>query len=592
MTNPNLLPVTDQSLADVAANGMWAGGLTYSPAVLNAAQALVATLQGNGSGLLTADLQQAVSSVQQASTVGFPRITAQDGVRLSALSIKQKTAEPRPLVVVPAGWSPFGWLPFIGTYLGLALRGYHVLAYTPRGIGTPGLASTSEGYVDVAGPNDWADGSAVIDYGQDLFAPSAVGFLGESYGSGISQLVAAHDPASRVSTVVALSTWGNLATALYDNGTRHLAAVQALIDFTGGDEKDKFDAETRQILADFRAGRNLDDVVAWGTERAPESYADITNARGIPTFFSNTWHETLFPANQVIETFTRLTVPKRLNIWIGDHGAPEAAGLIGVPTTTPFPGILTPMQEAYAWLDHHLLGTDNDLSQAEVSNQVMFTYQTKPGAGGAQRITVPANRENHQSWDDVTTGTERWYLADGTPDGVLSPAKDAGWARGFTAGELTQATAAGETLLTAGQQEWSGNPRPYKASQFERDRLLVWQTDALDGRRLRGTATVQLTVRSTANAATLVAYLFDIAPDGSARIITHEPYTQSDLTPGQDVTARWRLQAACYDIPAGHRLALVVNSRDALYAFTGTPGSTTTISSPATDPSYLDIPLG
>lgn len=591
MTQPSLPPVTDQTLADVAARGMWADGLTYSPAALSVSQALVATLQGAASGLLTADLQQAVNNVLQLATAGFPSITAQDGVRLSALSIKQRTTEPRPLVVMPAGWSPFGWLPFVGAYLGLALRGYHVLAYTPRGIGTPGWVSTSEGYVDVAGPNDWADGSTVLDYGQEFFAPTAIGFLGESYGSGISQLVAAHDPANRVSAVVALSTWGNLATALYDNGTRHLAAVQALIDFTGGAEEDKFAPPTRRILADFKAGRNLDDVVAWGTERAPEAYLDITNARGIPTFFSSTWHETLFPANQVIETFAKLTGPKRLNMWIGDHGAPEAAGLIGVPTTAPFPGILTPLKEAYAWLDRYLLGVSNDIDQAAVSNQVMFTYRTEPGAAGAQQITVPANRENRRSWDEVSTGPERWYLGNGTPDGVLSHAKDGSWTRDFSAGPLTHATAA-DALLTTGQQEWSGNPWPYKVDQFERDHLLVWQTHSLQGRRLRGMSTIRLTVRSTANAATLVAYLFDVAPDGSSRIITHEPCTLGGLTAGQDVTAAWRLQAACYDIAAGHRLALVVNSRDALYAFTGTPGSTTTISSPAGDPSYLDIALG
>jgi len=591
MSDPSLTPVTDQSLADVAASGIWDGGLTCSAAALNVSRALVATLQGAASGLLTAELQRVVGDVQQTATAGFPRITAADGVRLSALSIKQKTTEPRPLVVVPAGWSPYGWLPFIGSYLGLALRGYHVLAYTPRGIGTPGLLSTSEGYVDVAGPNDWADGTSVLDYGEEFFAPSAIGFLGTSYGSGISQLVAAHDPANRVSAVVALSTWGNLATALYDNGTTHLAAVQALIEFTGGEQEDKFDAPTLRILADFKAGQNLDAVVAWGTERAPESYVDITNARGIPTFLSNTWHETLFPAGQVFTTFARLDGPKRLNMWIGDHGAPEAAGLIGLPATVPFPGILTPMTEAYAWLDHYLLGVDNDIDQVAVSNQVMFSYQTEPGPGGAQRITMPANRENRPALADVTAGTERWYLGNDTPDGVLSHAQAAGWARGFTAGELTQATAA-DALLTTGQQEWSGNPRLYKVSQFERDRLLVWQSEPLDGRQLRGTPAVRLTVRSTANAATLVAYLFDVDPDGSSRIITHEPYTVPDLTAGEDVTIQWNLQAACYDISAGHQLALVVNSRDALYAFTGTPGSTTTISSPAVDPAYLDLPLG
>src|SRR6202042_2748834 len=113
--------------------------------------------------------------------------------------------------------------------------------------------------IDVAGPHDWADGSAVIDYAEQYFNPSAIGFLGESYGSGISQLVAAHDEASRVSAVVALSTWGNLATSLYNNDTRHLAAVQALIAFTGGPAKDKIDLPTQEILPSFLAGRDPDE---------------------------------------------------------------------------------------------------------------------------------------------------------------------------------------------------------------------------------------------------------------------------------------------------------------------------------------------
>ncbi|MFJ7588397.1 hypothetical protein ACIQZO_13630 [Streptomyces sp. NPDC097617] len=123
--------------------------------------------------------------------------------------------------------------------------------------------------------------------------------------------------------VVALSTWGNLATSLYDHDTRHLKAVDVLLGLTGGPVERKSDAATQQILADFAANENMDEVVAWGTERAPESRIGGTNRRGVPTFFSNTWHEGLFPVNQVLETFNRLTVPKRLNMWIGDHAVPE-----------------------------------------------------------------------------------------------------------------------------------------------------------------------------------------------------------------------------------------------------------------------------
>ncbi|MFB7470673.1 alpha/beta fold hydrolase [Kitasatospora sp. NPDC056184] len=601
MTSDTTPSVTEATLTDIATNGIWGPGHSVSQAVVDVSQALLASLQGQEGVELPPELSELVAEVQRIATVALPRITANDGVRLSAFSIKLKDGAPHPVVIVPAGWNPYGWLPFLHAYLKLAQRGYHVLAYSPRGIGIKGWLSTSEGFVDVAGPNDWADGSSVIDYVQEALDPSRIGFLGESYGSGISQLVAANDPAGRVSAVVALSTWGNLATSLYNNGTRHLAAVQALIDFTGGPLEEKFDEETQRLLKNFLNGRDLDEVVEWGTERSPEAHVDRTNAQGIPTFLSNTWHETLFPVNPVLDLFERLTVPKRLNLWIGDHGAPEGPGLAGLVTGLPFPGLAVPTREAYEWLDHFLLGADNDVPNwTPVNSQSMFTYQTVAIPGGTKLITVPARRETYASWDEVTTGSEAWYLtgADGTGDGKLTDKPTVGWSREFEAGALTSSVA-GE-LLKTGQQEWFGNPRSYEPANFERGQLLVWSTEPLTGsgevaRRIRGAATVRLTVRSSTDAATVIAYLYDVAPDGTARIITHEPLTVTGLTPNVNTTAGWTLQAASYDLPTGHRLALVVNSRDPLYSYAGSdlPAlTTTTVSSVSGSEARLELPLG
>jgi predicted acyl esterase len=171
-----------------------------------------------------------------------------------------------------------------------------------------------------------------------------------------------------------------------------------------------------------------------------------------------------------------------------------------------------------------------------------------------------------------------------------------GWSRDFTAGNPTEATAVDE-LMKTGQQEWFGNPKVYQLAKFDRSQLLVWSTDPLTGqdgvaRRIRGAATVRLTVCSTADATTLVAYLYDVAPDGTARIVAHEPYTAFGLTPNVNNTVSWQLQAAAYDLPAGHRLALVVNSRDQLYSFESVDGSTTTISSQTGSEARLELPLG
>ncbi|MEU6294156.1 alpha/beta fold hydrolase [Streptomyces erythrochromogenes] len=594
--NP-ITPVTPAQLDRIAGQGIYASPTSVDPAAVNVAEALVATLNGTAEApLLTPELQKLTEQVRQKAVIGFPRITADDGVRLSAHTIKLNTSEPRPVVIVPSGWTPFGWVLFEYAYLQLALRGYHVLAYTPRGIGlTAPLPDgsfidapwTSGGTIDVAGPLDWADGSTVIDYAQQHFDPSRIVFLGESYGSGISQLVAAHDPAARVDAVVALSTWGDLADSLCQNETRHLAAVKALIAFTGGPVERKFDPATQQILTDFEKGENLDEVVAWGKERSPSSYVDQTNARGIPTFFSNTWHETLFPVNTVVEHFERLTVPKHLNLWIGDHAAPEGPGL-----TIPSGGPNLPVEEAFAWLDHHALGADNGVGGwPAVNSQIMFTYKTADDA-----ITEPAVREPRDSWSDVTTSTETWYLTTtgaGRQDGGLGTAPESGWKSEFTAGELTEATAV-DAVITTGQAEWKGKPKAYTTGTFDRRRLAVWSSGPLQaGRRIRGIPELRLTVRSSATATTLVAYLFDVAPDDTARIITHEPLTVSELSPGEDRTVAWRLQAAGYDLAANHRLMLVVNGRDQLYSDAGNGArSTTTITSAEDTAARLVLPLG
>lgn len=129
--NP-ITPVTPAQLNRIAGQGIYSSPTALDPAAANVAEALVATLNGSAeTPLLTPELQRLTEQVQQQATIGFPRITTDDGVRLSAHTIKLNTSEPRPVVIVPSGWTPFGWVIFEYAYLQLALRGYHVLAYTP-----------------------------------------------------------------------------------------------------------------------------------------------------------------------------------------------------------------------------------------------------------------------------------------------------------------------------------------------------------------------------------------------------------------------------------------------------------------------------
>ncbi|MET8653084.1 alpha/beta fold hydrolase [Nocardia aurea] len=587
--------ITTEQVARISEHGMWdADGSVRPEAVRMAATLVDAVRARSAEGRVPDELGDVVERALNMVVPTFHRIPGANGVGLSAHMLQQITTRPCPLVVIPAGWTPVGWPLFEYAYLTLALKGYHVVAYTPRGIGWttfPGTnkpwIGTSEGTVDVAGPLDREDGRKVLDFAIEALAPSRVAFFGESYGSGISQLVAAED--DRVDAVVALSTWGNLATSLYDNGTRHTRTVAALLDLTGGDRADKFDADTLEILTRFEEGGDMDPVVEWGEERSPENY--VGGAGPVPTFFCNTWHEGLFPPNQMLRTFRKLTGPKHLSMWIGDHAVPEGPGLIA-PSLTPN----VALREAYAWLDHYLMDEDNGVDTwPEVTNQVMFTYVTTPaGDNGDHVIIEPARREQKRSWSAVTTDTETLILtgAHGSGDGALLPeatADTTGWRRSFSVGKEPEIVAM-DAILSTGQREWEGNPKAYRVDEIDRGHALVWSTEPFaSSRRIRGIPRVRLGIDSTESAATVIVYLLDVDADGVGRMITHEPMTVSSGLPATPV---WEMQAAAYDMSPGHRLVVVVDSMDPHYSTDNILDATITVGSFDGAACFVEIPLG
>lgn len=108
---------------------------------------------------------------------------------------------------------------------------------------------------------------------------------------------------------------------------------------------------------------------------------------------------------------------------------------------------------------------------------------------------------------------------------------------------------------------------------------------------MRGTAKLHTTVTSTKESGTLVAYLYDVGPLGLGKLVSGAPYTFHGKTPGQPFAVDLELFSTAYDVPAGHRLAVVVDTVDPLYIEHNPGGAQLTFSSPAADPSYLSVPL-
>lgn len=523
----------------------------------NALHAFVTALEsGDVTGLAPARAAE-VAEVRSVAVFTRAKVAGAEGALLDAALWRRSGGRPRPVIVMPSPWTSLGWLVYAVQATLFAARGYDVLAYTARGF--PG----SGGRVEMAGPLDVADGSRALDHLLDRAAGpvTKVGFLGESYGSGISQLVAAHD--TRVDAVVALSAWGDLGEVFHENSTRRTAAVRALL---GAAAKARLSPRTRSVFDDVLAGRELRATLAWAEPRSPLGHVKELNRRQVPVLYAHAWHDTLFPVNQTLRMFGELTGPKRVVLSIGDHAGPEASGLLGLPNRV--------WTDAHRWFDHHLMGAANGIAdEGQVLGEVMWdkTLEARP------------------TWPSLTEHTHRLYLAGG---GDLAEAPEAGWTATVLCGMDTPAVVA-DAVVLSGCAEMAGRPRAYPTGALDRSVSAVWASAPVEETtRLRGTPELRVTYRAPNPGSAFVAYLLDTAPDGTAHLVAHAPYTDLDSAPDSLVSADIALQATAYDVPRGHRLLLVIDAGDPFYGDANLPRATLAFTSPEATPSYLDLPLG
>ncbi|MEU2434541.1 CocE/NonD family hydrolase [Streptomyces sp. NPDC007861] len=491
----------------------------------------------------------AAAGTRDTAGIRFVDIRGDGGTVLKANAVTPAGAggsRSYPVIVLPTSWAT-PQVEYLAQAVELADSGYVVVSYNARGFWQSG------GRIEVAGPPDIADASRVIDWAlaHTPADPSRVGMAGVSYGAGISLLAAAHD--KRVRAVAALSGWGDLIASIYSGRTQHLQAAALLggAGFLTG----RPSAELQQVLKDF-LGSNLakeDEMIAWGRKRSPATYLDRINDNGAAIMLGNAWGDTIFPPNQYAEFYERLTGPKRLEFRPGDHATAEATGLLGLPNDT--------WTSAHRWFDHHLKGTANGVDREQpvrVKSRSTGGYETYPDwksvGANARKVALGGTRTIRAN---VDSGANGGIL-------MLSNALD----------QLLRLPPVASIPLL---------PRSYAA---------VWQTErGAAAQRIRGTVKLHTTVTGTKESGTLVAYLYDVGPLGLGKLVSNAPHTFHGQTPGRPFTVDLELFSTAYDVPAGHRLALVVDTVDPLYIEHNPSGAQLTFSSPAADPSYVSVPL-
>ncbi|GID26057.1 CocE/NonD family hydrolase [Paractinoplanes brasiliensis] len=530
--------------------GLVLSGVAVTPA--SAARVSAAPLHAAASSALSA-AAPALSAAVVARAAAVPTTghkfvdISGAGVTLKANVIAPAAAGRYPAVILPASWG-LNDLEYLAQAKKLAEGGYVVVSYTPRGWWSSG------GEIDTAGPKDMADLSKVVDWtlANTQADPARLGAAGISYGAGISLLGSAFD--KRIRVVAMMSGWTDLVYSLYGDSTRHrqsaglLELAAALLGNAGPDLSGK--------LSDFKADRNIAEVMAWARVRSPATYLPQINANAPAVLIANAWGDSFFPPNQLVDFYRQLNGPKRLELRPGDHAIAELGGVFGFQNDV-WAGVRS-------WFDEHLTGG------APVSRQPVLVRPDN------------AATESYADWSNLSTSTTRYGLGrirtlDGT--GLLGGAPTTGWSKALPTDKDTIANG-GVVLLTNGVSAFTNQRPSIWLPTVDRGRAGVWASSR-PGQplKLRGIPRVHLNVAQSQGSA--VVYLYDLDNLGAARLITHSPVTWSG-TNEVDLA----LSAAAYDVPAGHSLTLVVDTVDPLYYDSNAPGRQITI----TGGSYLDVP--
>ena len=84
--------------------------------------------------------------------------------------------------------------------------------------------------------------------------------------------------------------------------------------------------------------------------------------------------------------------------------------------------------------------------------------------------------------------------------------------------------------------------------------------------KLRGIPKMNLRLKPSQAQAQAVAYLYDVDALGNGTLITRGARTLHFASPGQVTDFPIEFVATAYDVPAGHRVAVVIDTRDSLYS--------------------------
>ena len=476
-------------------------------------------------------------------------IVSSDGVTISAnvYSPKNQGAGPFPVVVFINSWGMDEYEYQVPAAT-LAQKGYVALSYSARGFGKSG------GAVNFGGAKDAADLTAILNYLESHYSVDTnnIAAVGISYG-GMSALTALAKQ-SRIKTVACLSGPSDFDRGLFDQNTTRAFWIQNLV---SGGSGQNVDASFGTMMDDLQNYTNIPVFKAWAASISPASFISQINASGKPVYMSHNLDD-MFISNSNMDFYTKLTVPKKLDLNQGIHASAEAGGLLGFDNYI--------WNNVYRWLDYHLKGIQNGImSEKSVTMEKKFaserdSFEAWPSSRLKSKVFYLHPRKNILDYDgEIKTGT--YYSST-----LLNPT-------GAVTNTINHFYPLADTIATTGIPEVSqilesyvDIPLTVLVDVISTEKALVFKSDRFSsGLKIRGIAKLHLNVAFSGGKGILVAYLYDNSDDGIGKLLTHGVYGAYNWTAGKNQTIDMELAAQAYDLPAGHRLAIVIDTDDPLY---------------------------
>lgn len=477
-------------------------------------------------------------------------ILSQDGVKISANVYAPKNMGPGPFpaVVFINSWGMDEYEYQVPAAT-LAKKGYVALSYSARGFGKSG------GVVNFGGAGDTADLTAVLDYLETHFPVECgnIAAAGISYG-GMSALlaVARHD---RIRTVACMSAPADFARGLFDQNAARLFWIDIL---AMGGTSQSVDPAFTTLMNDLKLYRNIPAFRAWAAAISPASFISQINAAGKPVYMSHNFSDGMFIVNANIDFFSRLTVPRKLDLNQGIHASAEAGGVLGADNYV--------WNNVYRWLDYHLKGVQNGImGEPAVTMERKFdtgrdSFEAWPSARVRSSVFYLHPRKNILDYDGEIKSS-RYYLST-----LFNPG-------GNITNMISHLALLPDTIATTGipavaQLLESHIDLPVKVlvDFISPVKGIVFRSDRFDsGLKIRGVPKLRLNVSFSGGKGLLVAYLYDVNDCGSGTLLTHGVLGSYNRTAGQTVAIDMEFAATAYNLPAGHRLAIVIDTADPLY---------------------------